>query len=727
MRRIAASLVLVLAFGLAESHAQSHNGLWRGTTSQGQVFSFTVLNQSVVETDFRFVTSDSTTATLTGNVTPALPVASGTFSGPSGVCYALSGTFTSATTASGGASVTDDPACATLRALGFTWNASLVIAPENDNVSSSVLLNPMQGTARGSNVKATLEAGEPPHSETAGAGSSVWWKWIAPQTGTATFDTAGSDFDTVLAVYEGASLGALKAVVASDDYGDAMTSRVTFAAVGGSTYSVAVAGMLGQTGSIQLNWATPLTISRSFSLPEKGALVLSTGGTGQRTGSVAIEPSGGNLMPAAMEIISLRQNGVLVSEAGVPAAAAILNGRTYVEIGGHVNTAVAFVNPGLVQVDLNFSARDINGALVASGTVRIPANGQVVGFLTEAPFSIPVLDTGTLTFAASAPVAALVIRVLSNERHEALMTAIPVLDLASPPASLPPALPYFVDGGGWNTQMILINPTDLPVSGALRLSDMGSSLAPPNPVIVTTDGGRSDTFRFSIAPGGAWRLRTSGGATSPVAGSATILPDAGSQPPMSIAIVSSQVAGTTVAETALSPGAAVSTLRMYAESAGEWGQAGSVRSAIAISNLSLSPTSVNFELTDSNGAVLGTASLMLAGGAAFAGLINQIPGLEGLPAAFTGTLKISTVANGSVVAVGLRCRYNERQDLLVTATNPAPETRPGSARAAYFPYFADGNGFATQFILFGTTVNQGTAGSMWFFDPAGQSIAPPLQ
>ena len=67
------------------------------------------------------------------------------------------------------------------------------------------MLTGTSATATGTNVGATKQAGEPNHAGNAG-GASVWYKWTAPVTGTATVSTAGSNFDTLLGVYKGTSV-----------------------------------------------------------------------------------------------------------------------------------------------------------------------------------------------------------------------------------------------------------------------------------------------------------------------------------------------------------------------------------------------------------------------------------------------------------------------------------------------------------------------------------------
>ncbi|HKP18226.1 MAG TPA: metallophosphoesterase [Gaiellaceae bacterium] len=120
--------------------------------------------------------------------------------------------------------------------------ASSAAAPSNDSFSAAAVLTAATGSRDGSNVEATKEAGEPNHADNAGGGS-VWYRWVAPSTGTATFDTVGSGFDTMLAVYTGSSVSGLTLVAQNDDFlGWKWTSKVGFAATAGTAYYVAVDG-----------------------------------------------------------------------------------------------------------------------------------------------------------------------------------------------------------------------------------------------------------------------------------------------------------------------------------------------------------------------------------------------------------------------------------------------------------------------------------------------------
>ncbi len=125
--------------------------------------------------------------------------------------------------------------------------------PANDDVASAMVLQGESGSVVGSNRGATREVGEPEHAGVRG-GASVWWIWQAHGEGHITFDTSGSDFDTVLAVYTGTSLHSLQQVAANDDYDGATWSQASFSTGEGTTYLVAVDGYGGAVGAVVLNW-----------------------------------------------------------------------------------------------------------------------------------------------------------------------------------------------------------------------------------------------------------------------------------------------------------------------------------------------------------------------------------------------------------------------------------------------------------------------------------------
>jgi len=123
--------------------------------------------------------------------------------------------------------------------------------PPNDDFGNRITLTGSSISANGSNVNATKQAGEGTHADNTG-GKSVWWSWTAPTNGNVTLSTAGSSFDTLLAVYTGESVSALVLVESNDDdaVSGELTSLLNFDAVTGITYQIAVDGFNDDFGTI---------------------------------------------------------------------------------------------------------------------------------------------------------------------------------------------------------------------------------------------------------------------------------------------------------------------------------------------------------------------------------------------------------------------------------------------------------------------------------------------
>jgi hypothetical protein len=152
---------------------------------------------------------------------------------------------------------------------------------EDDYFATARALEGSSGSIADDNTYATKEPGEPNHAGNPG-GKSLWYAWIAPTNTPVTFDTTGSTFDTLLAVYTGSVVSNLALVVSNDDINGAAErqSLVTFTPVKGTTYHIAVDGFGGASGIVNLNWnqtggalpdliiwgpsANPTTIVRTF-------------------------------------------------------------------------------------------------------------------------------------------------------------------------------------------------------------------------------------------------------------------------------------------------------------------------------------------------------------------------------------------------------------------------------------------------------------------------------
>src|SRR5262249_48208238 len=144
---------------------------------------------------------------------------------------------------------------------------------------------------------------------------------------------------------------------------------------------------------------------------------------------------------------------------------------------------------------VSFFFTDSSGDFGAGSTTIAP-NGQIAMFLDQPPFNARPF-TGTFTFASTVPLGVVALRSFINERSEYLFTTLPVTTL--PAASLTGIVfPYFAAGGGWTTQLVLVNPTDTTLTGNLEFRD------PAGRIILSLPG---NSLAYSIPPRTSFKLQ----------------------------------------------------------------------------------------------------------------------------------------------------------------------------------------------------------------------------
>jgi len=123
-------------------------------------------------------------------------------------------------------------------------------APGNDDIASAIVVSaPYPSTATQTTVGATTAASDP--VACTAYSSSVWYRFTVQADGTTRITTEGSDFDTLLAVYQGAP-GALTSVACNDDT-VGVSSSVQFTASASTTYYVMIGSWAtSRPGSLRL-------------------------------------------------------------------------------------------------------------------------------------------------------------------------------------------------------------------------------------------------------------------------------------------------------------------------------------------------------------------------------------------------------------------------------------------------------------------------------------------
>ena len=232
------------------------------------------------------------------------------------------------------------------------------------------------------------------------------------------------------------SIGGSAAQTLFDDgtNGDVVSGDNVFsflATIGSGTSSGAHAITVKVTDSISRTGTTSLALTvspgQTFSVPDRGGISITSQGTSPelRVGYGQVETDDGMTPPVGLAIFSSRPNGILVSEAGVPAVPAVLDGRIFAETDGVVRTGLAMANPNDTAVTITFFFTNSDGIDSGHDTFTLGSREQIAQFLDEDPFNGGSETLGTFTFTSNLPVAVIALRGFVNERSEFLMTTLP--------------------------------------------------------------------------------------------------------------------------------------------------------------------------------------------------------------------------------------------------------------------------------------------------------------
>jgi hypothetical protein len=323
--------------------------------------------------------------------------------------------------------------------------------------------------------------------------------------------------------------------------------------------------VVGGTVDRIVNTGAPFTPATSFNI--SGGVVLSLDTLGENDElsihHAQIHGDDEGTKPAGVALISQRINGILVNESAVPATSLIENGRFYGEIGANTDTGVAIANPDMARsAAISFEFTDTEGKTAGGGILQIPPGGQFAAFIDEDPFNRPPAFRGAVSFTSSIPVAVVALRGMVNERSEFLTTTLPVVNLDTTSQD-PVIVPHLAAGGGWTTDLILLNPTDDWITGTVRfVSPNGESQG------VAIDGANVATSTYSIPARSSSRLHATG-SDSIITGSAVVTPDSMQAAPSVATIYVYEAGGTTISTTGSIAHKAAPDLDVYAQLEGE--------------------------------------------------------------------------------------------------------------------------------------------------------------
>jgi hypothetical protein len=425
----------------------------------------------------------------------------------------------------------------------------------------------------------------------------------------------------------------------------------------------------------------------------------------------------------------------VVTEVGVPSSVPTTRGRIFIDYRTGVaawpngtgtisiNTGMALVNPGAVTAHPVFTLRDGAGVTLATGQATLaagnhqalfidqlndPPNPFAPGFLLPPNFST-VTQFGSLDIVSDQPLSILALRQTTNQRPETLLTSTPMADLTQPLSAVPLYFPQFADGYGYTTMVVLLNTSNAPETGTLKLFQNDGT-----PLVVQQVGGPSNSsFSYSIPAGGVYVFQTDGSPAVVNAGSAQVIPDTGMNTPVGAGVFSYTPPGGGILVTQAGIPSATPTThaRIYVD------RSGGHETGLAIANPTGTPLNFTLNAFQVDGTTpAGSGGGTLSGNGHAASYAWQF--ISGLPAGFTGVLDISSPQQ--FVALTLRDLTNARGYLLTTF--PIADFTQTAPNPLIFPQIADSGGYQTQIILIsssGATSNV----TVNYFSYNGQPLA----
>jgi hypothetical protein len=298
-------------------------------------------------------------------------------------------------------------------------------------------------------------------------------------------------------------------------------------------------------------------------------------------------------------------------------------------------------------------------------------------------------------------------RTFVNENQEFLISSTPVSDVFRV-NDKPVTIPQWVDGAGWNSDVVLVNTTENTLNGEVRFLDQSGN---PTEVGIGDESSGASVLEYVIAPRSAQRFTTSGTSAKadfPVnARSTAALRTPGTNfnqiSGYALADLSTAVSGlqlveyrkdnVTHSQAGLLSSSPVRIGRVFVE------VTNSIKTQLSIANPSGVDANIDLFFTDSTGASSSFVSVTVPAHGQFSGNVGDsaipIPGTSGT-ISFTASVPVSVTA--------LRNFTNENT-LSIISPVPVADVNVVRTQPASIPHFVDGAGWSTDIVLVNTTEN----------------------
>ena len=287
------------------------------------------------------------------------------------------------------------------------------------------------------------------------------------------------------------------------------------------------------------------------------------------------------------------------------------------------------MNPETASQVVNLTLRDAGGTTVGEESLVMNPGEHVARFADELFGTTPGFE-GSLTFESGAGLGAITLRQSANRFGEPLFTTLPVADLDAATETGAVVFPHLAAGGGFQTQIILINPSGESTSGRIALTQSDGT-----PLEVDWDGVTVSENTYQIEANGVYRAELTRTADLAV-GCAVLTPEVGVTPSGSVVfqlLIDTQSGTQLVTEAGVGVTAETTTARISLDNVGR-------QSGVAIANRGAASADVVFILQDRFGVEQDRVTQTVPAGGHLARMAQELfPTLE---LGFSGLIEIQS-------------------------------------------------------------------------------------
>src|SRR5262245_27131793 len=462
--------------------------------------------------------------------------------------------------------------------------------------------------------------------------------------------------------------------------------------------------------------------SSPFLIESQGGASFKTAGTRGDIlfGYATAQPTNSATQLTGLAILDFQRVGSGGTEVALLAPSLLVQGRMFVEVSSAVRSVISIVNPNEEEASVQFYFTNNLGESSKFATVAIPAHGHFSRFVLDDPLLLDDPSIGTLNFTSTLPIAVSGFRTLVNESQEFLISPTPIADVDKV-NDKPVVIPEWADGAGWNSEIVLMNPTENDLNGEVRFLDpsgsptevglddgsigasvLGYTISPRSYQTISTSG-TSLRADFPFSARGTTQLKTPGTNFNQNTG---YVAAESSTPVTGLQILEYRKDNVTHSTTGLFAAPPVQAGRLFYE------VTNTIKTQLSIANPSSQDATVDLFFTDESGNSSSFSSLTVAAGGQFSGNVGE--GLIPIPGA-TGTLSFTASVPVSVTSIRV---FTTDNTLSIISPTPMTNVNSVTAQAMTIPHFADGAGWSSQLVLVNTTENP-MSGEIRFRNPDG--------